>query len=269
MHTTEPSEEQERTAKGTGKVYLVGAGPGAPDLLTVRAVKVLARADIVFHDALINKEVLAHCPLECTLVPVGTRCGLSTPRRQDNIHRLLAEAVQQYGTVVRLKGGDPCVFGRGGEDVEFLTAQHIPWEIVPGISAGIGGLSLLGLPVTHRGLSSAVTLLTGSRQSSEAFEGLPPEAIRSTAHTLVFYMSFRYVGEIAQQLIQHGRSPDLYALCVSWLSYPQQKIVTAPLAHIGTAVADARLEAPALLVVGDVVRFWRQLHEGSTDLGGV
>ena len=269
MHTTEPSEERERTARGTGKVYLVGAGPGASDLLTVRAVKVLSRAEIVFHDALINKEVLTYCPLECALVPVGTRCGLSTPRRQDNIHRLLAEAVQQYSAVVRLKGGDPCVFGRGGEDIEFLTAQQIPWEVVPGISAGIGGLSLLGLPVTHRGLSSAVTLLTGSRQSSEAFEGLPPEAIRSTAHTLVFYMSFRYVADIAQQLIQHGRLPDTYALCVSWLSYPQQKIVTAPLAHISAAVADAQLEAPALLVVGDVVHFWQQLHEGSMDLEGV
>jgi uroporphyrin-III C-methyltransferase len=253
---------------GTGKVYLVGAGPGAPDLLTVRAVKVLSRAEIVFHDALINKEVLAYCPLECTLVPVGTRCGLSTPRRQDNIHRLLAEAVQQYSTVVRLKGGDPCVFGRGGEDLEFLTAQQIPWEVVPGISAGLGGLSLLGLPVTHRGLSSAVTLLTGSRQSSAAFEGLPPEAIRSTAHTLVFYMSFRYVADIAQQLIQHGRSPDTYALCVSWLSYAQQKIVTASLAQISAAVAEAQLEAPALLVVGDVVHFWKQLQEGSMELGG-
>ena len=269
MHTTKPSEERERTVRSSGKVYLVGAGPGAPDLLTVRAVKVLSQAEIVFHDALINKEVLTYCPLECTLVPVGTRCGLSTPRRQDNIHRLLAEAVQQYSTVVRLKGGDPCVFGRGGEDLEFLTAQQIPWEVVPGISAGLGGLSLLGLPVTHRGLSSAVTLLTGSRHSSEAFEGLPPEAIRSTAHTLVFYMSFRYVANIAQQLIQHGRSPDTYALCVSWLSYPQQKIVTAPLAHISAAVAEAQLEAPALLVVGDVVHFWQQLQEGSMDLGGV
>ena len=254
---------------GTGKVYLVGAGPGAPDLLTVRAVKVLSRAEIVFHDALINKDVLTYCPIECTLVPVGTRCGLSTPHRQDNIHRLLAEAVQQYSTVVRLKGGDPCVFGRGGEDVEFLTAHRIPWEIIPGISAGIGGLSLLGLPVTHRGLSSAVTLLTGSRESAETFEGFPPEAIRSTAHTLVFYMSFRYVADIVQHLIQHGRSPDTYALCASWLSYPQQKIVTAPLAHINAAVLDAQLEAPALLVVGDVVRFWQQLHEGCMALEDV
>jgi uroporphyrin-III C-methyltransferase len=249
-----------------GKVYLIGAGPGAPDLLTVRAVKVLARADIVFHDALINKEILEHCPSECTLVSVGTRCGLTTPNRQDTIHRLLAEAVQQYATVVRLKGGDPCVFGRGGEDVEFLLTHGIPWEVVPGISAGLGGLSLLGLPVTHRGLSSAVTLLTGSRESSGAFEGLAPEAVRHTSHTLVFYMAFRHVTDIAQHLIAHGRSPDTYALCVSWLSYPQQKLVTAPLAAIGAAVADAELEAPALLVVGEVVRFWKQLQHGCLDL---
>lgn len=264
--STAESSEQEGQAMGTGKVYLVGAGPGASDLLTVRAVKVLAQADIVFYDALINKEILAHCPPGCTLVPVGTRCGLTTPRRQDNIHRLLTEAVQQHTTVVRLKGGDPCIFGRGGEDVEFLIAQGIPWEIVPGISAGVGGLSLLGLPVTHRGLSSAVTLLTGSQEPAGAFEGFSPEALRSTSHTLVFYMSFRYVAEIAQHLMEHGKAPDTYALCASWLSYPQQQLVTAPLAHIGEAVAAAQLDAPALLVVGDVVRFWHQLQAQRTDV---
>ena len=246
----------------TGKVYLVGAGPGASDLLTVRAAKVLARAEIVFHDALINKDILTYCAPECTYVSVGTRCGLSTPRRQDNIHRLLAEAAQQYTTVVRLKGGDPCVFGRSGEDVEFLTAQQIPWEVVPGISAGIGGLSLLGLPVTHRGLASAVTLVTASRESAGAFEGLAPESIRNPSHTLVFYMSFRYVEAIAQHLMQHGKSPATYALCASWLSYPQQKLVTAPLARIAAAVADAQVETPALLVVGDVVQFWHQMQTG-------
>jgi uroporphyrin-III C-methyltransferase len=249
-----------------GKVYLVGAGPGAPDLLTLRAVKALSRAEIVFYDALVNKEVLTHCAPECTLVPVGTRCGRTTPYRQESIHRLLAEAVQQHSLVVRLKGGDPCLFGRGGEDIEFLTAQKIPWEVVPGISVGVGGLSLLGLPVTHRGLASAVTLITGSREAGETFEGLPTDVLHHTAQTLVFYMSLRYVADIAQQLIQHGRAPDTYALCVSWLSYPQQKVVTAPLAHIHTAVLEAQLEAPALLVVGDVVRFWQQIQAGRLDL---
>jgi len=266
--TTEPYA-QEGPAHGPGKVYLVGAGPGAADLLTVRAVNVLARAEIVFYDALINKEVLSYCAPGCIFVPVGTRCGLSTPRRQDNIHRLLAEAVQQYTMVVRLKGGDPCVFGRSGEEIEFLSARGITWEVVPGISAGIGGLSLLGLPVTHRGLASAVTLLTGSREASGAFEGLALEAVRDTSHTLVFYMSFRHVDDIAQRLIQLGKSPDTYALCASWLSYPQQKVVAAPLARISAAMLEAQVEAPALLVVGDVVHFWKQVCEGPIALGDV
>ena len=117
-----------------GKVYLVGAGPGATDLLTVRAVNVLARAEIVYHDALINEETLSHCAAGCVLVPVGTRGGFRVPNRQQHIHDLLAKAAARYGTIVRLKGGDPCVFGRGGEEMEFLTARGIPWEVVPGIS---------------------------------------------------------------------------------------------------------------------------------------
>ncbi len=131
-----------------GKVYLVGAGPGASDLLTVRAVHILTRAEIVFHDALIHDDVLSYCPPTCEIVPVGTRGDFRVPNRQEHIHRRLAEAVTQYTTVVRLKGGDPCVFGRGGEELEFLTKQGIAWEVVPGISAGVGGLSLLGPPVS-------------------------------------------------------------------------------------------------------------------------
>lgn len=254
---------------GNGKVYLVGAGPGAPDLLTVRAVNVLGRANIVYHDALINKDVLAYCPPDCVCVPVGTRYGLSNPRRQDTIHRMLAEAAERYAVVVRLKGGDPCLFGRGGEDIEFLTTHGIAWEIVPGISAGVGGLSLLGLPVTHRDLASSVTLLTGSRGTSGAFEGLPAVAVLDGAQTLVFYMAFRHVADIAQQLMRHGKPPDTYAMCVSWLSYPQQKIVAAPLSRLSEAVAEAQLEAPALLVVGDVVKFWQKLHSGRAGLEDV
>jgi uroporphyrin-III C-methyltransferase len=252
-----------------GKVYLVGAGPGAPDLLTVRAMHVLGRANIVFHDALINKDVLAYCSAECVYMPVGTRCGLSTPRRQDTIHRMLAEAVERYPVVVRLKGGDPCIFGRGGEDVEFLATHGIAWEVVPGISAGIGGLSLLGLPVTHRDLSSSVTLVTGSRNTSGAFEGLPAPAVLSASQTLVFYMAFRHVADIAEQLLRHGKPPDTYAMCVSWLSYPQQKIVAAPLSQISAAVAEAQLGPPALLVVGDVVQFWQRFYNGRVGLEGV
>ena len=244
----------------SGKVYLVGAGPGAADLLTVRAVNVLARANVVFHDALINKEILDHCAPECMVVPVGTRGGFRVPNRQERIHQLLADAAARFPTVVRLKGGDPCIFGRGGEEMEFLTAQGIAWEVIPGISAGIGGLSLLGLPVTHRDLSSSVTLLTGSRMVSGAFEDLPLSAPLSGSQTLVFYMSFQHVTDIASRLVEHGLLPETPVMCVSWLSYPQQTCITAPLAQISAAVAHSSLEPPSLMVVGDVVGFWKHLH---------
>ena len=245
-----------------GKVYLVGAGPGAADLLTVRAVNVLARADIVFHDALINEEALSHCTAGCVLVPVGTRGGFRVPNRQQRIHELLAEAAGRYGTIVRLKGGDPGVFGRGGEELEFLTARGIPWEVVPGISAGIGGLSLLGFPVTHRDVSSSVTLLTGSRTTTGTFDELPLSAPLTPSQTLVFYMSFQHVHNIAHTLVTRGMPPDTPALCVSWLSYPHQALLTAPLSQIGDAVAASELTPPSLLVVGDVVAFWQRLRAG-------
>jgi uroporphyrinogen III methyltransferase/synthase len=247
----------------SGKVYLVGAGPGAAELLTVRATRVLARAEIVFHDALINKEILDYCPPECVFVPVGTRGGHRVPQRQENIHRMLADAAQHYTTIVRLKGGDPCIFGRGGEEIEFLSTQGIPWEVVPGISAGVGGLSLLGLPLTHRDLASSAMLLTGSQMASGAFGGLPLAMPLLSSHTLVFYMPFRHIVDIVNQLLHHGMPPQTPAMCVSWLSYPQQTVVTAPLTHISAAAS--ALEAPVIMVVGDVVGWWEQLQQRNTE----
>ena len=245
-----------------GKVYLVGAGPGAADLLTLRAANVLARAEIVFHDALINAETLKHCGAQCVRVPVGTRGGFRVPDRQARIHDLLASAAGRYGTIVRLKGGDPGVFGRGGEEIEFLTARSISWEVVPGISAGIGGLSLLGFPVTHREVSSSVTLLTGSRTTTGTFDELPLSAPLTPSQTLVFYMSFQHVHSIADTLMARGMPPGTPALCVSWLSYPHQALLHAPLWQVGDTVAASDLTPPALLVVGDIVAFWRRLQAG-------
>ena len=245
------------------KVHLVGAGPGAADLLTVRAVNVLAQAEIVFHDALINKDILDYCSPECVIVPVGTRGGWRVANRQERIHQLLADAVIHYTTIVRLKGGDPCVFGRAGEEMEFLTAQGIPWEVVPGISAGVGGLSQLGLPLTHRDLSSSVTLLTGSRMASGAFEDLPLSTPLSASQTLVFYMPFRHMADIVSRLLEYGMPPQTPAMCVSWLGYPQQTLVTTPLSQLSEAVAHSALEPPSLMVVGDVVGFWQHLRSCS------
>ncbi|ETX06167.1 MAG: hypothetical protein ETSY2_18750 [Candidatus Entotheonella gemina] len=255
-------QENGGMSRKRGKVYLVGAGPGAADLLTVRAVRILNRAEIVFHDALIHPDVLTHCPPACVIVPVGTRGGFRVPNRQQHIHERLAEAVAQYTTVVRLKGGDPCVFGRGGEELEFLAEQGIAWEVVPGISAGVGGLSLLGLPVTHRDLAASVMLLTGSRTASGALEELPLSGPLSPSQTFVFYMPFRHFDEIAKQLMSHGLPASTPAMCVSSLSYPHQATVSSPLADLGNAVAEANLTPPTLLIVGDVVGWWQRLQAG-------
>ena len=226
-----------------GKVYLVGAGPGAADLLTVRAVNVLARAEIVFHDALINEEALSHCTAGCVRVPVGTRGGFRVPNRQQRIHELLAEAAGRYGTIVRLKGGDPGVFGRGGEELEFLTARGIPWEVVPGISAGIGGLSLLGFPVTHRDVSSSVTLLTGQPHDHRHVRRT---AAVGTPHTLPDPGVLHVLPARPQHRAYPGDArmpPDTPALCVSWLSYPHQALLTAPLSQIGRRRGRLRTDA--------------------------
>lgn len=244
---------------GLGKVYLTGAGPGAADLLTVRAARILAEAEVVFHDALVSADVLALCPPGCQVVSVGKKGGASSRVRQEHIHQHLREAAGRHGTVVRLKGGDPCVFGRGGEELEFLAAHGIPWEVIPGLSAGVGGLSSLGLPLTHRELASSVTLFTGSQALSGSFPGLAGGRLPAE-QTLIFYMGFQHVEAISRDLLRHGLSPSTYALCASRLSWPDQRLLTAPLEQIGAEVAAANLQTPALLVVGDVVSFWRRLQ---------
>ncbi len=244
-----------------GKVYLTGAGPGAADLLTVRAARVLTRADAVFHDALVSDEVLQLCTAAREIVLVGKRCGVPEQARQETIHRLLDEASRRYASVVRLKGGDPCVFGRGGEELEFLAGQGIPWEVIPGISAGVGGLSAIGLPLTHRDLASSVLLLTGSQALHGEFPGDPCRSPLAREQTLVFYMGFRHVAAIATDLIARGLDPATYALCASRISCPEQKLMTSPLARIGEETATYAPETPALLVVGNVVGFWKGLNE--------
>lgn len=253
----------------SAKVYLVGAGPGATDLLTVRATNVLARAEIVFYDALVNPEVLNYCPSTCVRVAVGTRGGQKTPHRQAKILHQLAEAAAQYTTIVRLKGGDPGVFGRVGEELAFLTDQAILWEVVPGISAGVGGLSQLGLPLTHRKLSSSVVLLTGSEMLSGDCKSFPLMPLAGS-QTYIVYMAVRHLAEIAQRFIHNGLPPSTPALCAAWLSYSHQTLVSAPLAELAQAVAASPIEAPALVVVGDVVGFWNELQQlgvGAASLG--
>ncbi len=244
---------------GGMKVYIIGAGPGAADLITVRGSKVLGKADIVFHDALIPEEMWRWCRADILRVDVGKRCGEDRPGRQDTIHRELVEAARRYRTVVRLKGGDPCVFGRGGEEIAHLAAHGIEWEVVPGISAGVGGASLLGLPLTHRDHASSVILLTASQAESGTLVDIPWHLLSSGRITIVFYLCMGKVGNLAQQLIRNGLAPATPAACLSRISWPDQKTVSGTLASIASAVEASKIMTPGLFIVGDVVAFWEKM----------
>src|SRR3954465_7903129 len=210
-----------------GRVILVGAGPGDPGLLTQRAVEALAQADVVLHDQLIPREALDLVRAGAEVIDVGKRGG-GAQVPQDDTNALLLERAQAGHTVIRLKGGDPFVFGRGGEEA-LLGAEHgIPCEGGPGVPAGVAAPAYAGIPVTHRGLAGAVAFVTGFSAQSEVDMG----AFAAFPGTLVFYMGVRTLPQIAKQLIAGGRNPDESAAVVERGTLPDQRTITAALAEI-------------------------------------
>ncbi len=237
-----------RTAPG--KVWLVGAGPGDPELLTVRAHRLLASADVVAYDELVSKEILAIAAPEAELIPVGQRAN-GYRHHEGKLHPLVVRRALAGRVVVRLKGGDPFVFGRGGEEAEELAAAGIPFGVVPGISAALGAAASLHIPLTHREVSTSVTLAT-AHGSSDDREGELLAGIPSSG-TLVFYMGLGKLSERAATLVSSGRSPRTPVAVVSNATLPGQRAVYGTLATIAELVRDAKLEAPALVIVGEVV----------------
>lgn len=239
----------------TGKVYLVGAGPGDARLLTLRAAELLAGADLVALDALVSNDIAAMIPKNAQVVYVGKRAAAhSLP--QDQINQLLIDEAKNGKRVVRLKGGDPFVFGRGGEEAEELAAAGVPFEIVPGISSAIAGPGYAGIPVTHRAHATSVTLVTAHEADSDS-TGIQWPALAQLDGTIVFMMGFANLGAIVRNLTAHGMSPTRGCAVISKATRADQRTVTGTLADIEPRVAAANLETPALIVVGDVV----QLHD--------
>lgn len=232
------------------KVYLIGAGPGAADLITLRGVRALGVADVVLIDDLANRELLAHCKRAAKIIAVGKRSGGCRSTPQDFIQRLMLRYARQGATVARLKGGDPLVFGRGGEELAFLARHGIEVEVVSGLSAGIAVPAVLGIPVTHRDCAQSVTFVTGHADSGVDFAAL----VRLRA-TLVIYMGLGRVQSIAARLIAHGMRPDMPAAVIEQGTLRAQRHVLAPLAQLAQAVRAAALAAPALIVIGEVVAF--------------
>ncbi len=232
-------------------VALVGAGPGDPDLLTVKALRALGQADVVVYDRLVSPAILA-------LVPAGVQriCAGKAPGRhllsQEAINALLVRLARAGRRVVRLKGGDPFVFGRGSEEALHLVANGIPFEVVPGITAASGCLAAAGIPLTHRGMATGVRLLTGHSAETGEIE-LDWQALADPATTLVLYMGLAGLGRVRDRLVAAGLAPSTPAIAVASGTQPEERICRASLAELPEAVARAGLEAPVLVAIGAVV----------------
>ena len=236
-----------------GSVWLVGAGPGDPGLLTLHALNALCQADVIVHDALVNSDCLAMAKAGAVLEFAGKRGGKPSPKQRD-ISLRLVELARQGKRVLRLKGGDPFVFGRGGEEALTLVEHGIPFRIVPGITAGIGGLAYAGIPVTHREVNHAVTFLTGHDSSGVVPDRINWEGIAKGSPVIVMYMAMKHIGQITANLIAAGRSQEEPVAFVCNAATLEQSVLETTLGRAEADVATAGLEPPAIVVVGEVVR---------------
>jgi len=230
-----------------GEVYLIGAGPGDADLLTLRALQLLHQADVILYDRLVSPQVLERARREAERIFVGKESG--ERGQQERIHELLVRLARDGKRVARLKGGDPLVFGRGGEEIEVLAAHEIPYTIVPGITAALGAAASAGLPLTHRRLAHSVTFVSG-HQDADALSDW--RFFANPRHTVVFYMAVAQLGGIVARLRAAGATLQHPAALIAQATLPQQRIVRGTLADIAVLAAQQGIEPPALLIVGDV-----------------
>ncbi len=244
-----------------GSVWLAGAGPGDPGLITLLGLHAIAEADVILYDALANEALLALARPSAELVYAGKRRG-KVSCKQSDISRTLVSMARKGRRVLRLKGGDPFVFGRGGEEALALARASVPFRIVPGVTAGIGGLAYAGIPVTHRDTNHAVTFITGHGADGQ-LPALDWAALSKGSPTLVFYMALAHAGEIAAKLIAAGRAADEPVAIVSDATGDQQSVVVTTLAALGNAAKNSA--APAVIVVGENVR----LRDGLDWLGAL
>ena len=243
-------------ASKNGEVYLVGAGPGDPELLTIRALRLMQGADVVVYDALVSDDVMALVSQSAERIYVGkTRANHTLP--QDEINTLLIKLALQGKKVVRLKGGDPFIFGRGGEEIETLAAWGIPFQVVPGISAANGVSSYAGIPLTHRDYAQSVLYTTGHLKDGTV--NLDWAALTRPHQTVVIYMGLGGLAEICRNMIAHGQSPDLPAAVIQQGTTQKQKVVTGTLATLNNLVVAAKLKSPCLIIVGEVVKLREKL----------
>ena len=249
-----------------GWVWLCGAGPGDPGLLTLHALNALRQADVVVYDALVSPEILDWA-MNAELVYAGKRGGKPSAKQQD-ISLKLVELAKAGKRVLRLKGGDPFVFGRGGEEAQTLLAHGVNFRIVPGISAGIGGLAYAGIPVTHRDVNQSVTFVTGHDHTGQAPGSLNWRALAEGAQVLVIYMGMKHARHIANELMAAGRPGDEPAAVVCNATTPDQQVLETTLENLADDIEASDLQPPAILCIGHNVKMrealdWQALAEGA------
>lgn len=253
------------------KVYLVGAGPGDPELITLKGKRALEDAEVVIYDRLVGEGILDFINPSAELIFVGKESSFHTSP-QEEINELIVLHARRGKRVVRLKGGDPYIFGRGGEEATHLFSEGIPFEVVPGVTAASGVSAYAGIPLTDRRYSPAVTFVTGHRMKGEGLEDLNWSALAELGHTLVFYMGVANVSIIAKNLIENGRSANTPAALVSRGTMPEQRTVVGTLSNISQRAEEEGVKPPALFIIGEVVSLssvlnWFEEYSPSLEAG--
>ncbi|EMA6342049.1 uroporphyrinogen-III C-methyltransferase [Bacillus cytotoxicus] len=241
-----------------GKVYIVGAGPGDPELISVKGVKCIEQADVILYDRLVNKELLSYAKPDADLIYCGKLPNYHT-MKQETIHAFLVKYAKKGKVVTRLKGGDPFVFGRGGEEAEALAKHSIPFEIVPGITAGIAASAYAGIPVTHREVSASFAVVTGHRKEGAA-EEIKWENLAEGVDTLAVYMGVSNLPYICEQLLKYGKEAETPAAIIEWGTTSSQRTVVGTLGTIVSIAESENIQNPSMIVIGEVVRFREKIH---------
>lgn len=246
-----------RSNGGMGEVYLVGAGPGDPDLVTFRALRLMQQADVVVHDRLVAKPILDLTRRDAQRIYVGKERD-NHVMRQEDINRLLADLAKAGHRVLRLKGGDPFIFGRGGEEIDTLAAEGVPFQVVPGITAASGCAAYTGIPLTHRDYAQSVTFVTGHLKDGTM--DLNWDQLAQPHQTVVFYMGLVGLALIVGQLLNHGVSPDMPIALIQQGTTPHQRVFSGTLATIQEVIAEEKPQPPTLIIVGEVVKLREKLN---------
>jgi uroporphyrin-III C-methyltransferase / precorrin-2 dehydrogenase / sirohydrochlorin ferrochelatase len=264
-------EDTARSGPAPGEVYLVGAGPGNPDLLTFAALRLMQQADVVLYDNLVSPEILERCRRDAERVYVGKQRANHT-MRQEEINALLVKLAREGKRVLRLKGGDPYVFGRGGEEIETLAASGVRFQVVPGVTAACGVAAYAGIPLTHRDYAQSCVLVTGHLKDGTM--NLDWHGLARPRQTVVVYMGLLGLQKLCDALIEHGMPADMPAAVVQQATMPQQRVVTGTLADLPRRVEAAGLRPPTLVIVGDVVKLrdtlnWYEIDSDAAEVAAV